>query len=83
MHTYSFSHLSKGNQLAKVFSTYRHHEQFPSYVVRVVILRKGKARFARDVGSFARIDKAEGAHAELVLRLAHDDGFKITSSSCM
>jgi hypothetical protein len=77
---YSFSKLEKTGRDVTVHSRYVHHETWPSYVVRLIILKKGKVRYASDLKTFAHIDRAEGFHQELVLHLA-DRGYKLVNSS--
>lgn len=78
---YSVSHLCKGTRCLKVVSTYVHHNQFPSYVVRVYLLRGRKAHYARDRATFSKIHNAETFHAEQVLHFV-GKGYDITSSTC-
>ena len=78
---YSFSRLNQGERSLCVHSTYVHHDEFPSYVVRVVLTFRGRVVYARDRASFGRIDKAEEFHQDQVLKFV-GKGYDIACSSC-
>jgi len=78
---YSMSKLQHGNRALCVHSTYVHHDQFPSYIVRVILMFRGRVVYARDRGSFSRIDKAEAFHQDQVLKFVAK-GYDILNSSC-
>lgn len=81
MARYSFSILKRGNdRVIEICSYYIHHEQFPSYVVELLLFKKGRYRLKRQK-SFSTIDRAEAHHMETVLKLNDEKGYTIESSS--